>query len=752
MSVARLVEDKDIQSVEQSALLAYTLNSNSRVDALAATYGDYYKDFLSKSIGVKALENYNWAKNKYIYGVPTAMAVDEGRASISAAMTQYLKPSSILYANLGPINNMHASFQMLVDKYGYSFDSNTLRYSNTEYYLHDIEILYCSGSIQNAVAIDYFNPMGYSPRTGETPFRSKNSDKAFTDWVEDTSISHDTAKVTLVRENVDGDPEYKTITLDFLAYEHSGNEPIGAMGDGTNDTYEFKGESDYFMCQYLDASGSRKIFTYEYLSGGVPYLDNVVIGDIVSGKYLPQLYLRINGVKANEGEYATKPENADSHFKSSKNLANRINLDYSGLVDELHESLDDLQYIKDIILTNRLPANTKDPLIMEYMFNFFMEEYRNSASVRQRSDSLELTYDMIQEASVKGRSLHIADSKSSYSLTMKGIGYRDVSGNIGEVGTFTSGVSTKDVLGFAGGRVTSVTNWGQSYHYYRKQVTPNTYREVKVYGLSMTQDLIGGGSTTHSGEDEELLIPLDVEVVRKRMVKVKDALTAKSLHFVFTTSKTVKTKWYQRGAFAVLITIVGIVISVVTAGAGTPLLIAIVKAIVITVVISVVATVAAKILTSLGVDAQLVGAVVAVVAVIAGGYALGAKTSVAGLKATQIMMVANTAFAVSNNGAVLNMQAMQKAYDSYVDVMESEMEKIDTLRKETGLDDANIDVFTLLASPIAGPDIRIGETPISFYERTLAVNTGILTNTIVNNFVYLTTQLPTFESLMQERR
>ena len=80
------------------------------------------------------------------------------------------------------------------------------------------------------------------------------------------------------------------------------------------------------------------------------------------------------------------------------------------------------------------------------------------------------------------------------------------------------------------------------------------------------------------------------------------------------------------------------------------------------------------------------------------------------------------------------------------------MDSIEEQRKLLGLEDGGkIDVYTLLARQTREPDIRLGETPVNFYERTLMVNAGLATTALLNNYVLISLQLPSFESFMAKR-
>lgn len=729
----RMMEDSEIVGVHQAALLDYTLGSNKRVDALATTFNDVYQQHLNGCIGSKMLERIAWARKKYAYGVPEGKQYKEDAINLPAIFKDYMLAQgrivNIDYIKFGPINNQHAVYQKLMDLMDYDPTTNIVHGAGNGFttYLHDFKIHYCTATITNTINPSYLNPMGYPATHGQTAARSRNELREHTAWVEDSEAENDFAEVTLTYRNAAQQDVYYKIQLDFLDYEYS-NAFMDEEGHETPEDAVL--DQAYYMVRYRE-DNKLKYFTYAYGSGLIAYLDNAIASDVDPGKYMPQIYLTLERSKMNA-------DKSTEGYKTSKTYCNFFNLNYDTLIDDTWDEIAaKSRDVKSIFITNRLPVNTQDPATKKYVYHFFNEMFKNAGSVPVRSDYLEERKDQIATQQVSGMSLVVADKLHHYTVSYTGISSIAKKGKVADIGEVTSNIFKS---GFA------------YIHKIQMQLSETTYREIEVRGLKVNQKVAGNKGDTFAGSDGELMLPVDVEIIRKLMPTYKHELMCKSLYIVVTTLKKVKQKWYQTGIFKVLTFIVAVVISYFTGGAGMVWYMALAKAVLVTVVSTVAVQMISRLLVAIGLDAGLVLAVVAVIAIAVGVYAHVKETTVAGLNAKDFMALANHSFAISNNSFQLQLQAKFKAFLDFQDMHTERMEELEKLRKELGLEDTiQLDIFTLLSDNITRPDIRLGESPISFLERTTTVDAGKLPVAVVNNFVFLTTTLPTFESLMQKR-
>lgn len=755
MSTSRMFEDEDITPINKAALLDYIFSENKRVDALSESYVDYLRVHNLNSIGSKVAGLDRWAKKKYHYGALTATTYAENRINLSAEMADFLttllnKVVTVDYAKIGPINNHHATYQILSDHFGFNVKTNELVSETTrngfKTYLENFTVYYCSETIKNAISPDYLNHLGYPATSGAAHGRVENRSREHTLWEEDTTASEDYVMVTLSYHNGSSLTKY-TIRLDFLAYEHSGEVLLPeAGGESSEDdppvTQEVGEEDpDYFMVRYRDASGNIEMFTYRFGSGLYTKLDGIFRKDIDLGLHVPQVYFRLNGRDLYELD--------DAAAKSSRNYCNKLGFDYVQVGNQIMDSIPSKGDIKDLFISFRLNPNDKDPLVTEYFYYFFEEMYKTNGAKRVSSDERDVTYEYIEGQAKGGMSYSVKDNNSLVNCGFSALGVNTVNGSIGPVGTFKTAYELTEYRGVKGRLFNRLF---KSRHIFRKQITSTTYREYYVDGLKVDQWVSSGHWTSANKDSEDLCIPVDLELISKRMHKHKHWLISKSIMVVITSVKVVKKKWYQTGIFKVVMFVVAVVVSFFTGGGGMVWYLALAKAILTTVVLQVAVMAISAILTAMGIDASIVAVVVAVVALAVGAYANATKTAVAGLKAPHLMAISNVSFGVSHNHIALNTKRALQAFEEFKDLMESEMDSIEEQRKLLGLDDGvKLDVYALLARQTREPDIRLGETPLNFYERTLGVNAGLATTAILNNYVFISLQLPSFESFMAKR-
>lgn len=759
MSVSRMLNDGDIVSVDKAAILEYILKGDKRVDALGDSYVDYLNNQIKNSIGTRALGLIKWADQKYYYGSNASNIYSEGLVSLVTELESYLTSNlnqnvTVEYAKFGPVNSQHFVYVMMQDQYGYNPDTNILTGLGSDVYLEDFTVYYCQDTIDNLVTPDYLNPMGYAATSGYTPRRAKNLSAAHTPWRVDANAEHDYVIINTVRK-VGESYVSSNFTLNFLAFEYSGVMTTTGVGEAfapneeinLEDNLDIR-EPDYFMVRYLDATNKTKYFYYKFGSGTRNELDLLFLRDVSTGKHLPNVYIRL------KGEDMFTDDHVDTEaYKSSKVLCNKLGFNYRNIAEELMDNIDDKSDIKDLFISFRLNPNDDDPIIAEYFYHYFSELYKDADAKRVSTDGKSDNLKYISEQALGKVSYVISDNMLSTGVSFKGIGYRNVVGTIGDVGTFNSSYG-RVVISTDGFRGRGIFNSPiyVNRHYFRQQVTATTYREYFVDALSIQQDLATGHTVSASGDSDNLVIPVDVQTVNKRMLRHKHWLLSKAMSLVVTTVKVVKIKWIQRGIFKVIMFVIAVIISFFTGGAGMVWYLALLQAIAYAVVIQVVITVISKLLTALGIDASIVAVIIAVIAIAVGSYANAAKTTVAGLNAVQIMQISNVAFGVSSQHIQIAMKQAIKAFETFKDMMEDKLDSIEEQRKLLGLEDGGtIDVYTLLSDQPSRTEIRYGESPVSFYERTLSVNAGLATTALLNNYVYLSLQLPTFESFMAKR-
>lgn len=754
-SMVRMIEDKDIPDMGKSALFDYLFADRTKSNTaikIDHSYSDYLAYQSANSIGTKYRTARNWSKNKYAYGVPEGNVVNQDKVDMVAFMQAHLEYAlgrrvKMHYALFAPLNALHFTWMALNYYHGYNFRTNML---SNGYYLHDIQINYCTPTIDNLVDPETLLQYGPAATAGVTPFRQADDKRQHTPYVNNPTAQHDYALVTTVRKDATtGEPIYRTIEINFLEYEWSGYEPATGLDDSDTDNYEpeaitpiapdNEAEHDFIMCKYTlyntNGTETEMLFTYQYGSNLDSKLENIFNADKLLGNYNPNMYFRLMGTKLNSDAYKDTNE-----YITSKQLGTRLGLDWSSLTDQLHDSIGSVGEVTQLLLTTAIQVNTEDKLLHRYLYDYFLAVYRQLPT-----DFAGTEYDSLQKSYVNGyakigQTIEIKDKVYSCKLSFASIGYEDKIGKIGEVGEV---IYKYESVGVRKSKGLFRNIAAIPCHTFTKQLTENSYRVITIYGLTSTQKVTGGKDTTASYDDENLIVPLDLSLINNFNQKERTLLYSKSLLFIINTVKVIKTKWYQTGVFKAVMFVVAVIVSVFTSGAGMSIY-AVLYAVAQSLVVGVVLSMVVKFLVNkLNMNLGGVFAVVAVLAALAGGAAALSKSgSIMGMTSTQFMQAANYSVSISSQSNQLQMIKMGKAHAEFMDVMQEKFDHLNEMQKEMLKTDIMLNPAFLMSESIRGPDIRVGEDMSSFIMRTLSVDAGLATLDTIPNMVELTVRLP----------
>ncbi|QYN79874.1 hypothetical protein [Kosakonia phage Kc283] len=540
--------------------------------------------------------------------------------------------------------------------------------------------------------------------------------------------------------NVDTD----TVLDDNDTGNYEPNAPLDPSGEsgGTDD--------DYFqVCfTYPGTSGlSINYFTYQYGSGTYPDLDGITsstVGDF--GKGYPRMYFRLGGDRLDQGSYVN-----EKPYNDSIKLGNKLDLPWLEILDQIYQSLSSLSKIRDVFMIQCIPANTTTSIEQEYLYNYFriLHGIRNPIVFDPDQPADEYT----DWNAHLGCTIDCKDNSSTVGNSMDALGYRQITGTFGAVGATASGRGT----GTRSVKVTTTSENGDvetnyrsqnvNYHFYRVQTTATYYEEVRVYNLSGFVR-VGGKNIGKSGDDENLMVPLDYAFRKMFSAHDRETLYARATHIVIGTEYTVKTKWYQTGIFKAVVVVIAVALSWWTGGASLTLVGAITAAASAIGAMVVMSLLSKYVFSKLGGVFAIVAAVVAIAVAIYTGYLyFSGTTGPFSITATQMMQVSNVAF-----------KAAESAQQG---VIAKEMQRIATLEQEIADKQEALEVaqkelenpYNTIEDGVFLKAIQgytyLGEQPQEYYSRTLNTNIGVETNNLVDMYFTQSLQLPSAVSINQ---
>ena len=268
-----------------------------------------------------------------------------------------------------------------------------------------------------------------------------------------------------------------------------------------------------------------------------------------------------------------------------------------------------------------------------------------------------------------------------------------------------------------------------------------------MVGLQLRYYIIDGHYTTGDETDDILLIPIDRSITDSYSIPDREKLYSRSLHFVFNSVQIIKVKWYQRGLFRAIITIVGIVIAVIsmqpeiaaavlagTSAAYLTLALIIIEHLVIGLVIG----------AAFKLFVKLVGIKVAfIIALIAAAYGMTEVLeagSLAGAPWAQTLLQVSTG---------LSKAIGENLKDMFGDLL-GEFQTFDLLKDEATkkLEAAN---DLLNTKNYLSPFVIFGESPNDFYNRTVhAGNIGMNGISAISSYVDIALTLPKLNDTLGE--
>lgn len=764
-SVSRVVEDKLIPNSVKTGAIRDLIGGD---DMLV----EHVMDAVLNGPAVTTEQMYRWAKDKYIYGLPDAsyLTNNAGNNLVKAVIQDIEgKPVNIVYSQYGALNSLHYGWEYLFNSHQYDFESNEIKSLSQEkvfqVYLVKMVAVIPEGLLGQLElgALDQWGPSSSNGYTPSRPTSGLNipalAQNARMDFVVDSSAPEEAIEYTYCW--LDNSPqqvgnsfvprrEYKEetvrTTIPFSQeQQNAGRFQVMYTVDIPHSTTTVNPDT---LLTETNTTYSKqyKCFTYLNGSGTYPELDELFepkYSDL--GEFFPFTYFRY------DFKNMADDRNSD-HYKSSKKLCKKLGFDYETVADAVNEN-PDIGGVRQAIMAFAVPANTKDPFEQKYLFDFFYRSYVKTGAVSSSiftevdpNDPLGLYRVYVPQPALT--SIVIKDTKFQMSVNFRAIRSRFKTGTVASIGQFKSGTGVD-------AKITPIRVFdseGQSmpfdhqenvvYHYYQKQVAPGLYQEIKVYGLSTSFRIDGTYSTNASGDEANLLIPLDYSITDEYGIREREVLFTRSLHFIFNAQQSSKIKWYQKSWFRAVMIIVAIIWTVFTWGSdgGTALGAAIaageyaiaamivLEIILVNVAIGVAISAAMKFVARMigGQAAMILAAVLTVVSLYYGTLGTATESQWAGT----LLTAANGLVKAGMNELNLDLKKEYEAFNSEKFLKVKELEDMKKL----------LDQQTVLH-----PFTVFGESPRDYYNRVAhSGNVGVQSFELTHSYVDVALRLPTF--------
>lgn len=766
-AVVRVVEDKLVPDLLYSAI-AETIFDDAditRTIQQESLYGNF-RNFEKAA---------RWASKpgNYAFGLPNvrSQSSSDGFGEARTALRADINKGDITvdYMQFRPLNNVHAGYKWVTENWGHNAATNELTVLSEQkgfpVYLDKMVSYHDQDTTEEATVpeITSIGVFGNSPFSGWTPERkglinlpgsiTQPSDLVIEQEVvvrpgiESVVIHWVGEKLTYVDSDPPADPPVvKERELIKGSYEL--------------DLSEYDGDREYYQAKW-SKNGETGYWIYDVLEGRYPALDRIFVpSGSNEGSFFPFIVFR------NEAKNYAKTSSAEDLAGTVK-LCKYMGFDYLDMSDQIHEN-DDVKDIRQAVMMVAVPITTDDQIQIEYLYEHFKEIKKDQHAKWEQNRPFSQAADLAAGSS-DSYALQISDADFSMSLSFDRIEIKEVSGDIPDGEMFSNSQSKGQAvtailpgLRYTGPVIES------NVRYIRKQLfpgaeidgewNPGVYEEIKITNPQIRFPIALNGKKSVEGgaNDDRLLIPIDYNVAKKLNILKREHLYFVSLNLVFNSHVVQKVKWYQRGAFKIVLAVVAVVLAwftygatlkayfaaiatAATAAAATAAVIALAQFILGKIVVSVVISFAMQEL------AEIIGAEWAIaLAVVAMSYGVYKGIS------SGAWMGNTTAVKMVNLGNSLIGGANAALKDAFAD-WNKELQEFNLMKDELWeelkeLQDALIQPVNV--DPLTFVDLQPltiwGENPDQYYGRTVhSGNIGVESLQIVENFVPFSLRLPT---------
>ena len=755
-NVSRMIDDENIQPMSKSVVLAYLRSTDSASTKTSTrSLADYLVEGRQSTIIAKLKRAHRMSKSDtYAMGeVKGSYAFKPTKERLNMQLVSTLDTilgftPDIVYQEFGKANYYHIAKYTLQESYGYNPITNEVLNESDRIgknvFLKDIviELNQNTVDLSDQVQLVFQGPAATS---GYTPFRlampRPHSQIQVTSAVPDSKCTF-----VFCYANDLGEEVSYNITMDYTNYI----SPNDDLSEDTIDEDTVLGndpdviapsvpapttDADYVMAYYTYTRNNKEYaeyFTYRTGTNLIAKLEEVVETVEKTGIYPPRLYARMRGTKY------TKYAEDTPEYKSMTKFGKLLGIKWKDWVEEVHDNMSGLKYVREIFLTFGVEANSKNKLNHQYLYHYFDTAFRGLPNVSAKGYVVKgkflpkvVTY---PPSARQGVTIHLKDSLHTSGISFAAIDKQTVKGTITDVGKYTF-------------------KYVKGAHTYYYQDTENSYTSIAVYNLKSIDKMDGGHWFTPSGTSEDLIVPLDLAITANLTSVELEKLYAMAMQLVVNTYQKVKKKWYQTGIFKFVMFVVAVVITVFFPPAGVAALSAqaVLVGLGMAIGISVAIRLLQKLVISLGISStifQVIMVILAVAAAVYGGYLnITNTTGVAGMTASNLMLVSNAAFAMANAGQQAALiKAMNQYQQSVLDLQardESLKEKVEAL----GLLQVPTPEVMIFLPPVS-LDIRLGEEPEDYYEKSIHnVNVGTYVYDYIESYVDINTLLPDLNQL-----
>ena len=749
--VARLIEDEGIPDSALNAVIEALFKDKNITNAL-----------LDRSLhnGTKQFESYyRYAKKAggYHYGLPNIFlhtSEDGNPAAAAQIAIEVGSPVTIQYMYFRPLNNVHAGLKHLTENLGFNHSTGEITglYSNnsTQVYLEKMVAVHetTPGQEPEANSIGAMDATASNSPTPDSPAWAVPANLASIAVQSDVRIG-----VTEV-ESVEIHTVWRTFDAAGNQALDASNNPIYGRAVIVLNLTSYDTDKEYYQAKYtVDATNVVAYWIYDTATGTNTALNETFSAPNVvnPGTYFPFVVFRSEGTNRGNVALNTTPE----HITTTK-LLDKLGIDFQAVADAMHEDTD-INNIDQAVLLMGVPITATDPIDIDYLYRYFESIH----SLLPPSSKLKYTPVASLGAGSFGSyagvnadySFTLTDADFEVRFTFSSITFRYMAGTIGtgvigEVTNTLTAITEIDAEAFNGSRTIPAGVENGSKRYIRKQINEHVYGEIILVNPRARYVIYRNMGAEAGLKDERLLIPLEHGICQQMSPFDREKLYHRSVHFVYNSHVVQVIKWYQRGAFKILLTIIAIVL-IVTTGFGAELLVAvqggltavalfILEAVILGIILPgmVFEFLFTELVKLIGIDAA---AILAVVVFVLTGREIFKNGIVLTSTAETLLFAANGLVKGITESIQSDITELFTEVEDFKVFAEGVQEEIDEANALLNAD-IGIDPYVFVGMQ---PLTVMGESPSSYFDRTIHIgNIGTESLKIIENYCNISLTLP----------
>lgn len=811
--VQRMMQDKDFKYSSDIGTNRYLQIQRSQTSLnMNESIVDYLLEASQNSLPKKFEKAYRYASKPNIFGKPkVSINLTQSNSDISNSYKRQLKQQyadvNVIYAKVGTKYFYHWLWKRLFDDYGYNGQTNELtvlsQQQGTACYLESGQLYISQRSLK---AYDFIAQTGLSLNHGKCFERVKDfarqqpeiviADRdyatityAYAETIEDNQppesvivngyqnqfvkgyaeqlsqveIYHKGSLIKTTDADATGlfetqlDRDYSLITIRCIDGSHNPSTPIEVENGYTNPYPTTQGNKPTITQKIIYKSveisledinpilqeGDTLTTDTMYLQSGYVINDGykvetrqVTTEEILSqysfdediGDYYPRLYIR-----KGDADIVQKNNEDSPEYEYMNKLFKQVSLDLDTVTKQVADGIGENYELTNYIyigLDANINQSKDDTQVCEYLYKYFLRLYSKCKK--------------IDEHKRLGLVFKVQDKAYTQVVEFDGIEFNKKTAKVLDVGKYKIIRTVNDVHN------DSLLQYFVAHdsHTILFQESENIVAYIKVKSLRSSH-ILNGGWVTASGDDENLVIPIDRKLVKELTPREREVLFYKCLHVHVFMTQVTEEKWYQSKWFKVVMAVVTVVLTIVVAPAGASLGVIMQNLLVntaIATVTSVVVNQLAKVAVKLGLSPEIAGAIAFIATIVATAYAGGGFNFSQAFNANNMLRALNTSFDIVNKVATANIQQIQKEMDNFQQQVASQKEQLAKAQEilNTGVIPLDME---LLISPV-NLYINLGETVEEFYTRTLNVDVTEITQNIASAYVDITTLPPNYRTVM----